>query len=576
MRRHVNGGLFRRREASLIPPGARSIANQFNTLTCPADQHHPRTHQAAFFFGNFVHNQQVFSAEATESKLSARRGGSSRSVLHGMMNRQQSEPLYPGPNGNGMRCTNEIGASGFTLGCWLLLATAHGEDPPRRPNTARLNVVFILVDDLGWSDLGCYGSDFYETPNLDRFSRRSVKFNSAYAAAPVCSPTRAAIMTGKSPARLDMTIWHEGAVGGGPRDRPLRDARSVANLPREEQTLAELFYEAGYVTAHIGKWHLGTAAFYPETQGFMVNVGGTFWGAPSTFFHPYAGLWNRRSSEFRYVPGLGLGRPNEYLPDRLTDEAIKIMQASADRPFYLNLWYYTVHSPIEAPAEIVERFRRKPPGQHHRDPTYAAMVQRMDHNVGRVLDKLDELQLDKRTIVVFTSDNGGVDFEQRSIVPTSNLPLRSGKGTLYEGGIRVPLLIRWPGKGVGETSHLCTSQDFMPTFQEMLGGANDERALDGISLISTLEDRSATVTERTLYWHFPHYYPRMTPGSALREGDWKLVHYYEDDRQELYNLRIDPGEARDLAGERLDEATRLGTKLDRWRRQVGANLPRPN
>ena len=444
----------------------------------------------------------------------------------------------------------------------------------------RLNVVFILVDDLGWSDLGCYGSDFYETPHVDRLAQQSLRFASAYAAAPVCSPTRAAIMTGKSPARLDLTIWHEGAVAGGPVDRMLRDAQAVANLPREERTLAELFRQADYFTAHVGKWHLGTAAYYPETQGFRQNIGGTFWGAPATFFFPFSGRWNRRDPEIRYVPGLGPGKEGDYLPDRLTDEALKIIESQQDRPFFLNLWYYTVHSPIQAPQDLVDRFRKKTPGKRHKDPVYAAMVNRMDHNVGRILNLLDDLELSDKTIVIFTSDNGGVDFDQRSLVPTSNLPLRSGKGTLYEGGLRIPLLIRWPGKRPGVSREFTTSQDFYATLAAMLGRKTnvepESPTRDGTDLMPVIDDPNATLPARTLYWHFPHYYPRMTPASALRDGDWKLHHFYEDDRLELYNLRSDVGEKHNLRETHSQMAKQLADRLDRWRQRMGANVPRRN
>lgn len=433
------------------------------------------------------------------------------------------------------------------------------------------NVLFILVDDLGWSDLGCYGSDFYETPNIDRLAKRSLLFTQAYAAAPVCSPTRAALLTGKWPARLGMTIWHEGAVGGGPTDRQLFDAHAVANLPREETTLAELFRDAGYLTAHVGKWHLGTAAYYPETQGFDVNRGGTFWGAPATFFHPFSGRWNKNDPEIRYVPGIGPTKHGDYLPDRLTDAALDIIESPRDRPFLLNLWYYTVHSPIEAPESIVNHFRGKQPGPHHKEPTYAAMVRRMDHNVGRILDKLDELNLTDNTIVIFTSDNGGVDFDQRSITPTSNHPLRSGKGTLYEGGLRVPLLIHWPGNWSGETSEWCISTDFFPTFVEMLHAK--PMPSDGTSLLPLLDRSSHALPTRTLCWHFPHYYPRMTPGSAIRKGDWKLLHFYEDDRKELYDLATDAGEQHDLSATEKDKSSELFADLEQWRLDVRAQVP---
>jgi arylsulfatase A-like enzyme len=325
---------------------------------------------------------------------------------------------------------------------------------------------------------------------------------------------------------------------------------------------------------------LGTAAYYPEAQGFDLNVGGTFWGAPATFFFPFAGRWNDGDSEWRYVPGLAPSQPNDYLPDRLTDKAIETLNAVGDQPLFLNLWYHTVHSPIQAPQELINEFRQKPPGRFHKDPVYAAMVKRMDENVGRVLDTIDQLDIADQTIVVFTSDNGGVDFEVRSIVPTNNAPLRSGKGTLYEGGIRIPLLVRWPGKtdsSQGSECHtMVCSQDYFPTFAEFLRiPASDSNAIDGASLLRILEDPRQALRRDTLYWHYPHYYPRMTPASAIRHDDWKLIHYYEDEHVELYNLTDDIGEKTDLAEDRPELATRLLDQLNEWRHSVGANEPVP-
>ncbi len=447
---------------------------------------------------------------------------------------------------------------------------------------APMNVVFILVDDLGWSDLGCYGSSFYETRHIDRFAQSSLRFTQAYAAAPVCSPTRAAILTGKYPARLDMTIWHEGAVAGGPRDRKLLAARSEPNLTRDETTLGELFRSAGYFTAHIGKWHLGTAAYYPETQGFDLNIGGTFWGAPSTFFFPFAGRWSQTDPETRYVPGLAPGKPGDYLPDRLTDKAIEIVQSMRDRPFFLNLWYYTVHTPIEAPDEIVNRYRQKSATGTQSNPTYAAMVERMDHNVGRILQTLQNLGLADRTIVVLTSDNGGVDIETRTGTPTSNSPLRSGKGTLYEGGIRVPLLVHWPALSKpGTCTETVSSQDFFPTFIEYLRKGQwtaheTAESVDGYSLLPLISNPAKNLGRSELFWHFPHYYPRMTPGSAIRRGDWKAIHSYEDDSLELYNLKPDPGEEQNLEEAEPSMTTELRQSLDQWRQRMQANSPRQN
>ena len=441
-----------------------------------------------------------------------------------------------------------------------------------------LNVVFILVDDLGWTDLACYGSDFHETPHIDRLAESCLRFSNAYSASPVCSPTRAAILTGKSPARLDMTIWHEGAVDGGPKDRPLLNAISQPNLPHEEVTLAERFRQAGYYTAHIGKWHLGTAAHYPETQGFDLNVGGTFWGAPSTFHFPFSGPWSKSNPEFRYVPGLAPGKPGDYLTDRLTDEAIGVIEKVRDRPFFLSLWYHTVHSPIEGRPDIVESFESRKKGLNHKNAEYAAMVKSLDDNVGRVVEKLEQLNILDQTIVIFTSDNGGVDFPTRSGIPTSNSPLRSGKGTLYEGGIRVPLMIRWPGKTKAKSTchEMVTSEDFAPTLIEGLGLSHNPKTPDGISLFGLLDSPTTHLDRNTLYWHFPHYYPRMTPGSAIRQDNWKLIHFYEDNRVELYNLDQDTPESHDLAKQRPLVAKRLLNELDVWRNTLGANAPRAN
>jgi len=448
-------------------------------------------------------------------------------------------------------------------------------------STAKMNVVFILVDDWGCADAGVQGSDFFETPNIDRFAKESLRFTQAYAAAAICSPTRAAIMTGKSPARLDMTIWHEGAMQGGPTKRKLLAAKAQPNLPREEVTLAELFKKQKYFTVHIGKWHLGRAAYYPETQGYDVNIGGTYWGAPATFFWPYRGPWSKNDPELRYVP-VGTGQPGDYLTDQLTDHALRVIQQQKDQPFFLSLWFHTVHTPIEGKPALVKHFKEKKPGKVHNHPEYAAMVANMDENVGRVLRRLDELKLADNTVVILTSDNGGVDFKTSksgNIAPTQNAPLRSGKGTLYEGGIRVPLMIRWPGltKPGTECGAMVTSQDFFPTLAEGFGHKEvDLPKHDGVSLLPQLRNPKTRLTRKTLYWHYPHYYSRMTPGSAVRDGNWKLIHYYEDNRMELFNLNDDPSETKDLAATQPAQVRDLRIKLNNWRKATDAKPPVPN
>ena len=444
---------------------------------------------------------------------------------------------------------------------------------------AKKNVVFILVDDWGWADAGVQGSDFFETPNIDRLAREGMRFTQAYAAAAICSPTRAAILTGKSPARLDMTIWHEGAVRGGPKSKRLLEAKAQPNLPRGEVTLAELFKKEDYFTAHIGKWHLGKAAFYPETQGYDVNIGGTYWGAPATFHWPYRGPWSKNDPELRYVP-VGSGKSGDYLTDQLTDHALRIITQQKDRPFFLSLWFHTVHTPIEGKPDLVKRFEKKPPGKIHSHAEYAAMLASLDENVGRVLRRIDDLKLTDHTVVILTSDNGGVDFstaKSDNRPPTSNAPFRSGKGTLYEGGLRVPLIIRWPGrtKAGSECAAQVTSQDFFPTLADALGQTEVPRH-DGVSLLPLLENPKASLNREALFWHYPHYYPRMTPASAIRAGDWKLIQYYEDNRLELFNLKTDPAETKNLAASQSSKTKALRKKLDAWRKETDAKAPTKN
>jgi arylsulfatase A len=293
------------------------------------------------------------------------------------------------------------------------------------PTAQRLNVVLILADDLGWSDVGCYGADLLETPSIDKLAAGAMRFTDAYAAS-VCTPTRACLLTGRHYARLHMTVWRE-AAQKAPHDRKLIPPVAVADLPQNEQTLAEMFHSAGYQTALVGKWHLGDAANYPETQGFDYNIGGTLWGAPESYFFPYRGS-GAFGKQVRYVPHLEDGHPGEYLTDRLTDEALKLIDSASDKPFFLYLAHHAAHIPIEPKPKLVDHYVKKlKPGHHHRSPKYAAMVQSLDESVGRVLDRLDERGLSDRTVVVFVSDNGGYINNFKKVPVTSNFPLRSGK-----------------------------------------------------------------------------------------------------------------------------------------------------
>ncbi len=441
------------------------------------------------------------------------------------------------------------------------------------------NLVFILADDLGWSDLQCYGSDLHETPHLDQLAARSVRFTNAYAASPVCTPTRASILTGKHPARLHMTIWRESAAQRG--RRKLLEPITLGDLPLEELTLAEVLQRAGYFTAHVGKWHLGSAAFYPQPHGFNMNVGGTLWGAPQSFFYPFRG--DQYYSDWRYVPDLEPGRAGDYLTDRLTDRAMEIIDEVADRPFYLNLWYHSVHTPIEGKPELVEKFRAKASSSHnHVNPDYAAMVASLDENVGRVLQKIQDKGLAERTIVVFFSDNGGFVNQcklQPGIPVTNNAPLRSGKGSLYEGGVRVPLMIYWPG--TTPRGAICDvpviSCDLLPTLLKMMEiNATLPPSIDGIDLTPLLKDPVGRLNRDTLYFHYPHYYPTTTPVSAVREGNWKLLEYDEDQRVELYDLANDLGEQHNLASMQNEVVRRLREKLHAWQDRVDAQHPSVN
>jgi len=441
------------------------------------------------------------------------------------------------------------------------------------------NVIFILADDLGWRDLGCYGSTFYETPHLDRLAAQGMRFTDAYAACNVCSPTRASILSGKYPARLHLTDW----LPGRP-DRPdqmLKHPLILSQLPLEEVTIAEALKEAGYATAFLGKWHLGGEKFFPEHQGFDLNIGGCDKGHPPSYFSPYK------------IPNLPDGPKGEYLTDRLTDEALKFIEGAKARPFFLYLSHYAVHNPQQAKAELVGKYRGKlaklPPAgpefttdhgrqvrQIQNQPVYAAMIQSLDESVGRILAKLAELKLVENTIVIFTSDNGGLSTSEGT--PTSNLPLRMGKGWNYEGGAREPLLVKWPS--VTKAGSVCRepmiSTDYYPTFLEMAGlAARPQQHLDGVSFASLL--KGAVRAERPLFWHYPHYSNQGGgPGGAVRLGDFKLIEWFEDMRVELFNVRDDLGEQNDLAAKLPDTVTWLRQRLHAWRKEVDAQMMTPN
>jgi len=428
----------------------------------------------------------------------------------------------------------------------------------------RPNIIYINIDDLGWKDLGLMGSEYYETPYIDKLAREGVVFTDAYAPSANCAPSRASCMTGLYAPRHGIYTVNS-SERGDPRTRKLIPVENQTVLPDSFVTIAESLKQNGYVTAHMGKWHLGED---PRTQGFDVNIAGNTFGHPPSYFSPYKN------------PNLEDGPEGEYLPDRLTTEAIRFVKNNQSRPFFLHMSYYAVHSPLQPKPEKQEKYLKKKGSAGQNNAKYAAMVESVDDNVGRLLDLLDELRLSERTVVVFTSDNGGV----RRF--TSMAPLRAGKGSFYEGGIRVPMIVRWPEKiQSGTQCHTPVSGiDIYPTFLELASTPKPiGTILDGVSLVLLLRKRGK-LEERPLFWHFPIYLEggnqetcdpvfRTRPGSVIRLGDWKLHEYFEDGGLELYNLKEDIGETENLIETYPEKAKELHEKLNSWREKLEALVP---
>ena len=449
----------------------------------------------------------------------------------------------------------------------------------------RPNIVFMLADDLGQRDLGAYGSSFYETPNLDRLAVDGAKFTSAYAACPVCSPTRASLMTGQWPQRLGVTDYIGAPLTPGQwkRNTRLLPAPYRDRLALEATTLAEAMKAAGYATFFAGKWHLGPEGFWPENQGFDINMGGIDRGGPyggNKYFSPYGN------------PRLTDGPPGEHLPDRLATETCKFIEDNRERPFFAYLSFYSVHTPLMARDDLKKKYEEKRNRlqipdrwgrEHERDvrllqshAVYAGMVEAMDLAAGKVLAKLDELGLRDNTLVVFTSDNGGLSTSEGW--PTSNVPLRGGKGWMYEGGIREPFLVRWP-KVVRPGSTIDTPISSPDVFPTLLEAANSQpqtgQTLDGVSLLPLFKGEQ--LSERALYWHYPHYGNQGgAPGAAIRRGDWKLIEWFEDGRIELFNVVEDLSEKNDLARGETTRVSQLRAELHAWQEKVGAKFPIQN
>jgi arylsulfatase A-like enzyme len=478
---------------------------------------------------------------------------------------------------------------GVLLMSLLAAATVPGADAPGKAAARRPNVVFFLVDDLGFMDVGANNpASFYETPNVDRLAAGGMRFSNGYAANPVCSPTRYSILTGRYPTRAGITDWLVGTREGRFRPAPLAD-----HMPLEEVTLAEALREAGYRTFFAGKWHLSPAAeYWPEAQGFEVNKGGWSAGGPyggKQYFSPYGN------------PRLEDGPEGEHLPDRLATEAVRFIEAHRDEPFLVYLSFYSVHTPLLGRPDLVAKYEAKakrlgrprpdefaeeeqvwPVAEPRRVRTvqdhavYAAMVEAMDQAVGKVLGQLDALGLADHTVVVFTSDNGGLSTSEGS--PTSNLPLRGGKGWLYEGGIREPFVVRAPGvTRAGATTDVpAISTDLYPTLLDLLGlPPRPFQHRDGVSLVPVLRG-GRTLARDALYWHYPHYSNQGGfPGGAIRQDRWKLLERFEDGKVQLYDLATDPGERRDIAAAEPARVRALRARLHAWYRDVGAQFLRP-
>lgn len=457
----------------------------------------------------------------------------------------------------------------------LFLGACSQEPPPP-------NILFILVDDLGWADLACYGSSFHETPHIDQLAAEGIKFTNAYASSPVCSPTRAAIMTGKNPTLVGITDW---IPGQDPQNRKLLGPSDKHELPLEEHTLAEAFQANGYQTFFAGKWHLGDEGYFPEDQGFMTNKGGHHKGSPpGGYYTPYKN------------PKLSDGPAGEYLTDRLTQESMQFMEENQTKPFFLFLSYYTVHTPIQPNTSYVEKYKEKlsqlPDSlprkeiehegmtvQNQANPDYASMVHALDVNIGRLKQKLEDLGIAENTLIVFTSDNGGLStlFPKRT-APTSVKPLRGGKGWCYEGGIRVPLIFHMPSRipsGVSEIPVI--SHDFYPTLLEYANLPNtSQENIDGLSLFPVLSE-GKTLNREALFWHFPHYHgSAWKPGAAIRMGNWKLIEFYEEEKTELFNLENDISESHDLSKQFPEKLLELKQELRFMQGVNNAKFPSPN
>lgn len=473
--------------------------------------------------------------------------------------------------------------------CCLVGSLAGAADKP--------NIVVFFVDDLGWMDIGANGADLHETPNIDRLAAEGLLFTDGYSASNICSPSRASFMTGMAPERHDVTDWISGWWHYWDDERKsqfkLEPPEFTQEFELHHKTIGDRMQEAGYRTAFIGKWHLCPTIedadkaeqidpYYPQYRGFDVNIAGNQYGAPGSYYWPYEKHWRLRKSVANFPPAeetKGL-----YLTDMLTNYAEGIIQDWKEDPFFILFSYYQVHTPIQGRADLVHKYREKlaAGGEFlQTDPEYAAMVESVDRSVGRVHARLERLGLDKNTLIIFTSDNGGLDKGDGT--PANNFPLRDGKGTPYEGGVRVPMIVKWPNGGVeaGSVSREpMITHDILPTILDVVDleiKPSEAKKIDGLSLLPILKDPSANLDREALFWHYPHYHIEgSTPYTAVRSGDWRAIHFYEDDRIELYNLKDDLGERNDLSAEMPEKASEMRKMIEKRRDAFGLESPQPN
>jgi arylsulfatase A-like enzyme len=438
-----------------------------------------------------------------------------------------------------------------------------------------LNVVFFLIDDLGWMDIGANGSNYYKTPHIDQLAKEGVRFTNGYAACNVCSPTRAAIMAGKYPARLLLTQWLPSGRWDAKKNK-LQEARYLSNLPLEEFTVAEALREGGYKTAFMGKWHLGPLPYYyPEHQGFDINVAGRDYGAPGSYWYPFEGSWRIPTTDLKVFKESPIeGKEGDYLTDRLMEEGDKFIRENSEKPFFLMMSLYAVHSPLQGKPEKVALYEKVPKEQRQGDPRYAAMVETVDDGVGRLMTALRDKEIEENTLVIFTSDNGGMSKA------TDNSPLRANKGSNYEGGLRVPVIVKWPG--VTEPGSISDepviSTDFYPTILGATGlPKRPLQHVDGVDLSSVLKGQSR-IDRQSLFWHYPHYnqHPQSFPATVIRKGHWKLIEILDTGELELYNLALDVGEQNNLADVHSGLAQSLLAEMRAWRAEVNADPMRSN